>query len=144
LEVSLSELVRALANNNDDPTFNQAIEQAERDLVTSQDGFVSLFVDAYESLAPTGKLSSIFATPENQSRVNLNSTNQQIEKFLEDEANSAFERAFNIINTRVDKFGVSQPNVQKTGGDRIAVELPGVDDPDRVRKLLQGSAQLEF
>ncbi|QEC53115.1 SecD/SecF fusion protein [Anseongella ginsenosidimutans] len=144
LEVSLTELVRALANYSEDPTFNQALEQAQKQAVNSQQSFVSLFVDAYESLAPNGKLSAIFATPENQARINLNSSNQQVEQFLNEEANGAFERAFNIIRTRVDKFGVSQPNVQKAGNNRIAVELPGVDDPERVRKLLQGSAKLEF
>lgn len=144
LEVSLAELVRALANYNEDPLFNQAVDQAQQQAVTSQQSFISLFVNAYESLAPNSKLSSLFATPENQSRITLNSSNQEVEQFLTEEANSAFERSFNIIRTRVDKFGVTQPNVQRAGNNRIAVELPGIDDPERVRKLLQGSAKLEF
>src|SRR5690606_24433807 len=144
LPAPAQELVRALANYNEDPLFNQAVDQAQQQAVTSQQSFISLFVNAYESLAPNSKLSSLFATPENQSRITLNSSNQEVEQFLTEEANSAFERSFNIIRTRVDKFGVTQPNVQRAGNNRIAVELPGIDDPERVRKLLQGSAKLEF
>src|SRR3546814_21101427 len=92
LEVSLADLIRALANYNEDPVFNQALEQAQQQAISSQQSFVSLFVDASEDLAPNGKLSSVFATPENQARVNLNSSNPPIEHILNDEATEPFEQ----------------------------------------------------
>lgn len=145
LEVSLSDLVRALANNSVDPDFNKAIELAKENLKSSPKDYVTLFGEAYKQVAPNGKLSAIFANPSNRDKIKLSSTNEEVLKYIADEANGAVDRSFQILRSRIDKFGVSQPNIQKLGASgRILVELPGVDNPNRVRKLLQGSAKLEF
>nr|MBC7611988.1 protein translocase subunit SecDF [Pseudopedobacter sp.] len=147
MEIELSSLVRSLANNPTDSSFNKALKNAEGKLSTSQDGLIPLFIDEYEKINPNGKLSIFFATKENADDVKLNASNKDVRTFLEKQANSAVERSFNILRTRIDKFGVTQPNIQLQGGsNRILVELPGVTDADknRVRKLLQGSAKLEF
>jgi SecD/SecF fusion protein len=145
LEVSLADLVRGLANNNADPNFNKAIEQAREALKTSQKDYVTLFGEAYNEIAPNAKLSAIFANPSNRDRIKLSSTNQEVLAYIHDEANQAIDRSFQILRARIDKFGVTQPNIQKLeGSGRILVELPGVDNPARVRKYLQGSAKLEF
>ncbi|MBU0697128.1 MAG: protein translocase subunit SecDF [Bacteroidetes bacterium] len=147
MEIELSSLVRSLANNPTDSSFNKALKNAEGRLSTSQDGLIPLFIDEYEKINPNGKLSIFFATKENADDVKLNASNKDVRSFLEKQANSAVERSFNILRTRIDKFGVTQPNIQLQGGsNRILVELPGVTDADknRVRKLLQGSAKLEF
>lgn len=145
LEVSLADLVRGLANNNADPNFNKAIEQAREALKTSQKDYVTLFGEAYNEIAPNAKLSAIFANPTNRDKIKLSSTNQEVLAYIHEEANQAIDRSFQILRARIDKFGVTQPNIQKLeGSGRILVELPGVDNPARVRKLLQGSAKLEF
>jgi SecD/SecF fusion protein len=145
MEIELNTLVRSLANNPSDATFNQALNNAQNRLATSQKSLINLFVEDYEKLNPTGKLAIFFATKENSSDLKLSDSNKDVEAFLTKQANSAVERSFNILRTRIDKFGVTQPNIQlQDGSNRILVELPGVTDKERVRKLLQGSAKLEF
>ncbi len=145
LEVSLSDLVRGLSGNNPDAKFNEAVEVAKKRTETSQKDFVTLFGEAYNELAPEGKLAAIFANPSNKELIKLSSTNQEVLAYIREESNQAIDRSFQILRARIDKFGVTQPNIQKLeGSNRILVELPGVDNPGRVRKLLQGSAKLEF
>ena len=145
MEVSLAELVRGLANNNPDPKFNEAIVKASEKMQNSQKDFVSLFAETYAEVAPESKLSAIFVNPSNRDRIKLTSSNEEVVSYLREEANQAIDRSFQILRARIDKFGVTQPNIQKLeGSGRILVELPGVDNPARVRKLLQGSAKLEF
>jgi SecD/SecF fusion protein len=145
MEISLNELVRSLANNSSDTTFNHALNLATQRAVSSQKDFITLFGEAYKELAPNGQLAAIFATPENKDRIKIGTSNDEVLKVLKKEAESAVDRSFNILRTRIDKFGVTQPNIQlQQGSNRVLIELPGVDDPERVRKLLQGSAQLEF
>jgi SecD/SecF fusion protein len=145
MEIELSQLVRSLANNPSDATFNQALHNAEGRLSTSQESLISLFVNEYEKLSPNGKLSVFFATKENATDLKLNASNKDVKNFLDKQATSAVERSFNILRTRIDKFGVTQPNIQlQDGSNRILVELPGVTEKERVRKLLSGSAKLEF
>jgi SecD/SecF fusion protein len=145
LEVSLSDLVRALANNNPDAAFNKAVEAAKEKQKTSTKDYITLFNESYNEVAPGGKLSAIFANPSNKEKIKLTSSNDEVIKYVREEANGAIDRSFQILRSRIDKFGVTQPNIQKLeGSGRILVELPGVDNPNRVRKLLQGSAKLEF
>src|ERR1043166_8029812 len=145
LEVSLADLVRGLSNNNPDPRFNKAIEMAREKLKTSRKDYVTLFGEAFREVAPDAKLSAIFANPSNKEHIKLASTNDEVLSYIRDEANQAVDRSFQILRARIDKFGVTQPNIQKLeGSGRILVELPGVDNPTRVRKLRQGSAKLEF
>jgi SecD/SecF fusion protein len=145
LEVSLSDLVRGLSNNNPDPKFGQAVELARERMKTSQKDYVTLFGEAFSEVAPEARLSAIFVNPSNRERIKLSSTNEEVLAYIKEEANQAIDRSFQILRARIDKFGVTQPNIQKLeGSGRILVELPGVDNPARVRKLLQGSAKLEF
>ena len=145
MEISLSDLVRSMANNNTDTTFNKAIRIAEQKSARSDQNFIDLFSNEYKNLDPNVKLASVFATKENSPRITYNSSNEEVIKVLKAEAQSAVDRSFNILRTRIDKFGVTQPNIQlQQGSNRVLIELPGVTDPERVRKLLQGSAQLEF
>ena len=144
LEVSLVDLIRSMSNNSKDGNFNKALNNAQAALSNSQKDFVTLFVEEFQKLDPNARLSSIFATKELQERINFNSTNDQVRDVIRVEANAAFDRTYQILKTRIDKFGVTQPNVQKLGNGRILVELPGIKEPDRVRKLLQGTAKLEF
>lgn len=148
LEVSVVDLVRAMANNSADPTFNAAIDKALEMQKNSQEDFVTLFGRAFASIDPNAKLASpaIFGTRELSNKINaFESTNQEVLAIIREEAENAIDRSFNILRTRIDKFGVSQPNIQRLGNSgRILVELPGVKDKERVRKLLQGSAKLEF
>ncbi len=145
LEVSVVDLVRSLSNFSKDPTFVQAIEMAKEKQKTSQDDFVTLFGKSFEQISPSGKLASIFNTLDLKDKVKYNSTNAEVLDVLKAETKIAIDNSFEIIRTRIDRFGVAQPNIQQlqTAG-RILVELPGVDDPKRVRKLLQGTANLEF
>ncbi len=144
LEVSVVDVIRSMANNSTDPTFNKAIEAALEKQKNSQQDFVTLFGEAFEKIDPNAKLASIFSTSELQDKINFNSTNQEILKAIKVEADGAIDRSFNILRNRIDKFGVTQPNIQKLGSGRILVELPGVKEPERVRRLLQGTAKLEF
>ncbi|MFN4083479.1 MAG: protein translocase subunit SecDF [Bacteroidia bacterium] len=145
LEVSISDLVRGLSNNNPDVKFNEALEMAKTRMSSSQKDYVTLFGEAYKEVAPEGKLAAIFANATNKERIKLSSSNEEVLAYIREEATQAIDRSFQILRARIDKFGVTQPNIQKLeGSGRILVELPGVDNPARVRKLLQGSAKLEF
>jgi SecD/SecF fusion protein len=145
LEVSVVDLIRSLSNFSKDPAFVEAINMAKEKQKTSQDDFVTLFGKSFEQISPNGKLASIFNTLDLKDKVKYNSTNAEVLALLQKETNIAIDNSFEIIRTRIDRFGVAQPNIQRlqTAG-RILVELPGVDDPKRVRKLLQGTANLEF
>lgn len=145
MEVSLQELVRNLANNPEDENFNAALKNAEERTKSSQGTYVSLFVDEFKALSPNTPLSTFFATKDNAASVQPTSTDTEIQRFLEREAVNAIDNSFKVLRTRIDKFGVTSPNIQlQQGTNRILIELPGVTDEDRVRKLLQGSAKLEF
>ncbi|PRY55449.1 SecD/SecF fusion protein [Arcticibacter pallidicorallinus] len=145
MEISMVDLIKNLANHNPDATFATALKNAEARLKTSQKDIVTLFGEEFEKLSPGGKLAPIFATRENAAQVKIDASNKDVLNFLRAQATSAVERSFNILRTRIDKFGVTSPNIQmQQGTNRILIELPGVSDAQRVRKLLQGSAQLEF
>lgn len=145
MQISLNELVKKLSNNNQDVVFNLALNNAQADTKTSQKDFISLFVNEYEKLNPNGKLAPIFSTRDNQDRLKFNATNSEVETYLKDQASTAVKQEYTILNTRIDKFGVTNANVQlQKGTDRILIELPGVKEPERVRKLLSGTAKLEF
>lgn len=145
MEVSLQELIRNLANNPKDENFAKALENANVRARNSQNGYVSLFVEEFKKLSPNTPLATFFATKDNSTYVNANSTDAQVERFLQREAENAIDNSFKVLRTRIDKFGVTSPNIQlQQGTNRIMIELPGVTDENRVRKLLQGSARLEF
>lgn len=145
LEVSPVEIIKGLSGNNEDPVFLEALDIARERQKDSQERFTQLFYNAYKELEPTGKLSTIFASAANKDRFNFQSTDQEIMAVLNEEVEDAIDRSFQILRTRVDRFGTSQPNIQRLQGTgRIQVELPGADNPERVRKLLQGVAKLEF
>lgn len=145
MEISLQELIANLADNPKDEQFHEALKQAEVRSRTSQDGYVQLFGEAYTQLFPNKPLADFFATKSNAGHVNPKSSNEEVLRFLETESSSAVDRSYNILRTRIDRFGVASPNIQKQqGSNRILIELPGVKDEDRVRKLLQGTAELEF
>lgn len=144
LEVSPTEIVRALAGSRD-PKVATALENAQKRSMSSSTNFVDLFADEFKKVAPDTKLSSIFSNSSNRGTLSLESSDSQVISYIKKEVDGAFDRAFRIIQTRVDKFGVSNPNLQRLSGtNRIQVELPGVDNPQRVRKLLSGAAKLEF
>ena len=146
LEVSVPDVIRALADNKPDENFNKALNEAAKQAVNSQDDIITLFVREYQKTAPGAKLSELFATQQLKDKVNQKSSDAEVEKVLRAEVKAAVENSFNVLRTRIDRFGVVQPNIQsledKMG--RIMVELPGIKEPERVRKLLQGSANLEF
>ena len=145
LEVSVVDLLRSMAGQNaSEPVFVKAIDKAVEMQRNSNKDFVTLFGEAFAEADPNGSLASIFANIENQDKINFKSTNEQVLKVLREESDAAISRSFNILRTRIDKFGVTQPNIQQLGSGRILVELPGVKEPERVRKLLQGTAKLEF
>lgn len=145
LEVSVVDIVRALSGNSTNPVFTQAIDKAIEKQKTSQSDFVTLFGESFTEVDPNAKLAAIFNTVDLKDRVSFNSTNDEVLSVIRKETKGAIDRTFNILRTRIDRFGVAQPNIQQlqTAG-RILVELPGIKEPDRVRKLLQGTAQLEF
>jgi len=145
LEVKVSDVIRALSNYNTDPIFQKALKLAEEREKTSNKDFVTLFGEAFEELDPNAQLSTIFNTVALKGQVNYNSTNQEVLNVIRKETQSAIDNAFNILRTRIDKFGVTQPNIQRLEKPgRVLIELPGIKDPQRVRKLLQGTASLEF
>jgi len=145
LEVSVSDLVMSLSNFSKDTTYLKAFEKAKEKQKTSRTDFISLFAESFKEVDPNARLAAIFSTMELKDKINFNSTNDDVIKVLREQTNSAIDNAFKILRTRIDKFGVVQPIIQKmeTAG-RISVDLPGVKDPNRVRKLLQGTANLEF
>ena len=146
LEVSVPDVVRALADHKTDEAFNKAVNEAARLQVTSQDDFITLFVREYKKLAPEGSLAELFATQQLKDRITTRSSNAEVEAVLREEVKAAVDNSYNVLRTRIDRFGVAQPNIQTLEGKmgRIMVELPGIKEPERVRKLLQGSANLEF
>ncbi len=145
LELNVADVIRSLSNNNPDPNFNKALELAYAAQATSQKNFIDIFADEYKKLDNGARLSSIFSTFELKDKITPQSTDAQVIAILKEEMNSAIDNSFNVLRTRIDRFGVVAPNIQRleTAG-RILVELPGVKEPERVRKLLQGSANLEF
>ena len=147
LEVMVVDVVKALSNQNKDETFNAAIANTLSAQEDSQDDFVTIFGREYEKLAPAANtgLSALFSTPDLRDKVQFSSTNLEVIEVLKLEVEDAIARSFNILRSRIDRFGVTQPNIQRleTAG-RILVELPGIKDPERARKLLQSTAQLEF
>ncbi|MDN0051438.1 protein translocase subunit SecDF [Bacteroides caecigallinarum] len=146
LEVSVPDVVKTLADNKPDEAFNTAVAEAAKQQITSQEDFITLFVREYKKQAPEGKLAEIFATQQLKDKVNTRSTDAEVEAVLREEVKAAVENSYNVLRTRIDRFGVVQPNIQTLEGKmgRIMVELPGIKEPERVRKLLQGSANLEF
>ncbi|MBQ7194987.1 MAG: protein translocase subunit SecDF [Bacteroidales bacterium] len=145
LQVQLEDLVRALSENNQSPEFNQALALAKSRSVTSQSDFITLFGEAWKEVGGGQRLSGIFGTYEMRSRITPESTDEQVLAVISEEAESAIANSFNVLRNRIDRFGVTQPSIQKIGNSgRILVELPGVKEPERVRKLLQGTASLEF
>ena len=145
MEVSVPDIIRALSGYNTTENFNQAIAKAQEKQKTSGADFLTLFFESFYEIDPNAQLASVFSTFELRDKVSLNSTNQEVEKVVREEVQGAIDNSFNVLRTRIDRFGVVQPNIQKlsqTG--RILIELPGIKEPERVRKLLQGSANLEF
>jgi SecD/SecF fusion protein len=146
LEVKVGDIIKALAGRNkDNPIFVDALKLTYQKQKDSQEDFVTLFGEAFTEVDPNAKLASVFNTVELKDRVSFNSTNEEVMQVIRNETDGAIDRAFNILNTRINRFGVSQPNIQRIGtSGRILIELPGIKDPTRVRKLLQGTAKLEF
>ena len=145
LEVSVKDIVRALSGNSQDPTFLKAMDMATQRQEKSEGDFVTLFGQAFEEVDPNARLASIFLYEFKDKGITVNSSNADVLKVLKSECDGAVDRSYQILGTRIDRFGVAQPNIQKMeNSGRILVELPGIKDPKRVRKLLQGTAQLEF
>lgn len=146
LEVSVPEVVKTLADHKTDEAFLKSVSEAAKEAQESQSDFITLFVKAYKKNAPGKPLATIFATQQLKGKVNTNSSDAEVEKVLRESVDEAVDNSFLVLRTRIDRFGVVQPNIQKIEGQsgRIMVELPGIKEPERVRKLLQGSANLEF
>ena len=146
LEVSVPDVVETLADHKTDAAFVKSMKEAKAEEETSQKDFITLFIKAYHKNAPRHRLAEVFATQQMQGKVNAQSSDSEVEKALRAECSSAIDNSFNVVRTRIDKFGVVQPNIQKLEGQegRIMVEMPGIREPERMRKLLQGSANLEF
>ena len=145
LQVQLEDLVKALAGDKTDPDFVAAIAEAKANNVNSSADFIGLFAAAWEKVAPGRRLTEIFATRELSDKIKGDFTNDQVIRVIREEAKSAVDNSFNVLRNRIDRFGVTQPNIQQVGNSgKILIELPGVKDPERVRKLLQGTASLEF
>ena len=146
LEVSVPDVIAVLADHKTDAAFVKSMEEAKREEESSQDDFVSLFIKSYHKNAPGHRLAEVFATQQMKGKVSTQSTDAEVERALRAEVQSAVDNSFNVVRNRIDKFGVVQPNIQKLEGQtgRIMVEMPGIKEPERVRKLLQGSANLEF
>jgi SecD/SecF fusion protein len=145
LEISVPDIVRALSGNSQDPTFVAAMERASAENRSGRDNFIALFGRAFAQVDPNASLAAIFSTPEMRDRISFNATNEEVLVVLQREVDAAVDRSFEILRTRIDRFGVAQPNIQRLqASGRILVELPGVKEPERVRRLLQGTARLEF
>lgn len=145
LEISVVDVIKSLSNYSKDTTFVKAIALAQQKQKASQQDFVTLFGEAFSEIDPNGKLAAIFSTMSLKDRINYNSSNEEVLDVIKEETEGAITNSFNILRTRIDRFGVSQPNIQRLeNSGRILVELPGIKDPERVRKLLQGTASLEF
>ena len=148
LEVSVADVVKALSDHKEgtNPNFAKAVETAQKAANKGQGDFITLFIREYKQLAPESQLRELFATQQLRDKVSTTSTDAQVEKVLRQEVKAAIQNSYNVLRTRIDRFGVVQPNIQALEGQegRIMVEMPGVKEPERVRKLLQGSANLEF
>ena len=146
LEISVPDLVLNLADNNEDPTFRKAMKLARERQTESTDDFITLFYEAFKEIDPNAQLAAIFGTYELKDRIKPNTPDDAVLEVLRTEAKDAVDNSLNVLRTRIDRYGVVQPNIQKLEGEtgRIMIELPGVKDPKRVRKLLQGSANLQF
>ena len=146
LEISVPDVLETLADHKTDAFFVKAMEEAKKEEETSQGDFISLFVKSFKKYAAGHRLAEIFATQQLQGKISPNSSDSEVEKVLREEVKNAIDNSFNVVRTRIDKFGVVQPNIQKLEGQegRIMVEMPGIREPERMRKLLQGSANLEF
>ncbi len=145
MEISVPDVLRSLSGNNPNENFNKALELARKDQATSQEDFITLFAKEYKKLDPQARLSAIFATREMENKINSGSSDNEVIQVLRTELKSALDNSFNVLRIRIDRFGVAQPNIQQIGSNgQILIELPGVKEPERVRKLLQGSANLEF
>ena len=146
LEVSVPDVVDVLADHKTDAAYRKSMEQAKKEEETSQDDFISLFIKYWKQNSNGRPLAAIFATQQMKGKVSTSSSDSEVESALRAEVQSAVDNSFNVVRNRIDKFGVVQPNIQKLEGQsgRIMVEMPGIKEPERVRKLLQGSANLEF
>ncbi|MBE6291776.1 MAG: protein translocase subunit SecDF [Bacteroidales bacterium] len=146
LEVSVPDVVKALADHKTDEAFTTAIANAAKEAASSNSDYITLFIKEYKKQKPDGTLAELFATQQLKDKVNTKSTDAEVEAVLRAEVEAAIDNSFNVLRTRIDRFGVAQPNIQELEGSmgRIMVELPGIKEPERVRKLLQGSANLEF
>ncbi len=145
LEVKVADILRALSNYNQDESFLEALRLASQREKNSTRDFITLFGEAFDEVAPEGRLAAIFNTVELRDKINYNSTNQEVLRVVREQSKGAIDNAFNILRTRIDRFGVAQPNIQRLEkAGRILIELPGITEPARVRKLLQGTASLEF
>ncbi len=145
LELNVGDVLKSLSGNNRDENFNKAIAAANIRNAKGEKDYINLFAQEYQKVSPNGNLAAIFGTFELKDKINSNSTNQEVLKVLNEELESAISNSFNVLRTRIDRFGVVAPNIQRMEqAGRISVELPGIKEPERVRKLLQGSANLEF
>ena len=146
LEISVPDVVDMLADHKTEPAFVKSMNKARQQLEAGKSDFISLFIDAYHKNAPGHNLAEVFATQQLQGKVSPTSSDSEVEKVLRSEVSSAIDNSFNVVRTRIDQFGVVQPNIQRIQGaeGRIMVEMPGIKEPERMRKLLQGSANLEF
>lgn len=146
LEVSVPDIIKNLSNNSQDPAFQRALSEAQKKYgKVNNDDFVTLFYKEYQKINPNGKLAPLFQTPENKGKIDYNATNDEVIKFIREQVDDAISNAEKTLRSRIDRFGVTQPNIRSFGNTgRILVELPGVKDKARVRELLQGTANLEF
>lgn len=146
LEISVPDVVDVLADHKTDPAYVKSLNEAKKQEETSQSDFISLFIDAYHKNAPGHRLAEVFATQQLKGKVSTQSTDKQVEQALRDEVKAAIDNSYNVVRNRIDQFGVVQPNIQELEGQdgRLMVEMPGIREPERMRKLLQGSANLEF
>ena len=146
LEISVPDVVDFLADHKQDAVYQKALETAKKEEMTSPKDFISLFVDAFHKEAPGHKLAEIFATQQLKGKVSTQSSDAEVEKALREEVSAAIDNSYNVVTNRIDQYGVVQPNIQKLEGQegRLMVEMPGIREPERMRKLLQGSANLEF
>ena len=146
LEISVPDVIDVLADHKTDPVYVKSLQEAKKAEETSQSDFISLCIDAYKKNSNGGRLATLFATQQLKGKVSTQSSDSEVEKALRDEVAAAIENSYNVVRNRIDKFGVVQPNIQKLEGQdgRLMVEMPGIREPERMRKLLQGSANLEF
>ncbi|MBQ2534844.1 MAG: protein translocase subunit SecDF, partial [Prevotella sp.] len=146
LEISVPDVVDVLADHKTDAAYRKSLEEAKKEEETSQKDFITLFINAYHKNAPGHRLAEVFATQQLKGKVSTQSSDSEVEAALRAEVQNAIDNSYNVVRNRIDKFGVVQPNIQKLEGQdgRLMVEMPGVREPERVRKLLQGSANLEF